>query len=400
MKIAIVHDWITGMRGGEWCLEAFLILYPEADVFTLVHIPGVTTQRIDDRVKQVSFLSRLPGIKNYYRTLLPLFPFAIKEFNFRGYDYVISISHAAAKNISVPKGTTHICYCLTPMRYIWDQAAQYLKQFLPIFWPLIKLLRVWDTHGAKSVSEFIGISKFVNARIRKFYARKSTVVYPPVASKWLERKYDRPYIEEYFLIAGALVPYKRIELAVEACTRAGARLIVAGAGPLEEKLKKIAGETVSFEGKVSDQRLATLYQHCKAFLFLAEEDFGIMPVEAMAAGKPVIARFVGAAKETIFGIKPWDSSSMLISEGKLQNTGLFSAKAPIRTQKELLAIIEQLKRVSTLTFDENVISKKAQTYAPHAFYQSWFDAIPETLRPKIEKDTFVAAFEKARDRVI
>ncbi|MFM1849081.1 MAG: hypothetical protein RL417_2555, partial [Pseudomonadota bacterium] len=161
MKVAIIHDWLTGLRGGERCLQAFLEMYPEADIFTLVHVPGSTAPEIDARVKETSFLQKLPGVRRYYRALLPLFPRAIRSFDLSGYDLVVSLSHAAAKNVQVPQGTLHLCYCFTPMRYIWDQVGVYFGRFTPLLWPIIRALRSWDRRGSKGVDHFIAISDFV-----------------------------------------------------------------------------------------------------------------------------------------------------------------------------------------------------------------------------------------------
>ena len=172
MRVALVHDWLTGMRGGERCLEAFLCIYPEADIFTLVHVPGKTSPQIDQRVKVTSFLNKVPRIEKLYKAFLPLYPLAIRSFDFTGYDLVISLSHAAAKNVYVPPGIPHVCYCFTPMRYVWDQASAYLRGVKYVCaLPLISLLRRWDAQGAKRVSHFIGISTFISARIRRFYGR-------------------------------------------------------------------------------------------------------------------------------------------------------------------------------------------------------------------------------------
>lgn len=306
MRVALVHDWLTGMRGGERCLKAFLSIYPEADIYTLLHVPGSTHPSIDARVKGTSFIQRLPNAQKLYKAALPFYPQAVRGFNFEGYDLVVSLSHAAAKNIWVPSGVRHMSYCFTPMRYIWDQAEAYLGRATPLAWPLISYLRNWDKAGAQRVSDFVAISKFVAARIRCFYGREAQVVYPPVDSSWIEpAKSGTP--GEAFLYAGALVPYKRVDLLVQACSDLGEKLWVVGEGPELEKLKRIAGKTIEFIGWVPDHELASFYRRSKALLFPAVEDFGIIPLEAMAAGRPVIGVYDGALRETLNGAKPWRS---------------------------------------------------------------------------------------------
>ena len=309
MRCALVHDWLTGRRGGEHCLEAFLSLYPDADIFTLVHVPGATSERIDRNVKGVSFLRYFPKVEKYYRALLPLYPFAARSLDLSGYDLVISLSHAAAKNVSVPKGCVHVCYCFTPMRYIWDQIRFYLGGFTVPAWPLVSLLRKWDVRGSKGVTHFVSISKFVSARIRKFYGRKATVIYPPVDTAWVnnaqvpeaEKGKLELLMQPAFLYAGALVPYKRPEVVVEAFKELGLPLWVVGDGPELEKLKRIASSNITFFGRASDGLLAAAYRRCRALIFPGIEDFGMVPVECMAAGRPVIAIHAGATKETVRG---------------------------------------------------------------------------------------------------
>ena len=221
MKVALVHDWLTGMRGGERCLQAFLSLYPDADIFTLVHIPGATNAQIDRRVKQVSFLNRIPGIGHLYRMFLPLYPLAIGQFDFAGYDLVVSLSHAAAKNVHVPQGVRHFCFCFTPMRYVWDQSRQYFGRLTPFLWPVISALRSWDRARSSDVSQFAAISRFIAARIRCYYGRRAKVIYPPVDTAWITTvEGEAPVIPATpaFLYAGALVPYKRVDLVVRPLT--------------------------------------------------------------------------------------------------------------------------------------------------------------------------------------
>lgn len=310
MKVALVHDWLTGMRGGERCLEAFVQLYPEADIHTLVHIPGSTTSEIDSRVKGRSVLNKLPGIGSFYRALLPLFPVAARTLDLSRYDLVISLSHAAAKNVYVRPGVPHVCYCFTPMRYIWDQAPNYFRGVsLFLAQPFIQVLRAWDRRGADQVTEFVAISSFVAARIRKFYGRRAHVIPPPVRMEnEVQRNLTREewaffeeHPEPFFLCAGALVPYKRIDVAIEAFNEMGLPLWIVGKGPETESLRAKAGPSIRFLGHVSEAFLWEAYRRCQALIFPGIEDFGIVPVECLASGRPVIGVQAGGVSETVHG---------------------------------------------------------------------------------------------------
>jgi len=369
MKVALVHDWLTGLRGGERCLEAFLQLYPDADIFTLIHVPGATTAAIDARVKHTSFLQRLPGIQRYYRLCLPLFPRAIRSFEFTGYDLVVSLSHAAAKNITVPAGTLHMCYCFTPMRYVWDQVAVYFGKLTPILWPIIRSLRAWDRRGSAGVDHFVAISDFVAARIRFFYKRSSDVVHPPVETGWIA-----PAAEgsrgEAFLYAGALVPYKRPDLVVRAFREIDAPLWIVGAGPEEARLRALAGPNVTFFGRVSDAELAEYLRRCRALVFPGTEDFGILPVECLAAGRPVIGLYDGALRETLTGLKPWENSRV---DGEAP-TGVF---IPRSRGGEVGALVDTIRTFIAHEgeFTVRACVEQARRFGPDRFAALWMAAL-------------------------
>jgi glycosyltransferase involved in cell wall biosynthesis len=375
MKVALVHDWITGMRGGERCLEAFLDIYPEADIFTLVHIPGTTTARIDSRVKATSFLNRIPGIARLYRALLPLFPLAARSLRLDGYDLVISLSHAAAKNVRVPQGVSHICYCFTPMRYIWDQAPAYfrgLSLYLvqPILWPL----RAWDRRGAKRVTEFVAISSFIAARIRRFYGRRALVIPPPVRSALeIERALTQDELallhkcqEPFFLCAGALVPYKRIDVAIAACNSLGVPLWVIGKGPELEALKGQAGPTVKFFGHVSEGFLWESYRRCRALLFPGIEDFGIVPVECLASGRPVIAVQAGGVAETVQGVPVGTPQEALPA----RVSGVFVPKSGFGSSAALAQAIRYFTTIEG-RFQAQHMLENAQQFESASFFRTW-----------------------------
>jgi len=381
MKVALVHDWLTGMRGGERCLEAFLCIYPDADIFTLVHIPGTTSSLIDGRVKVTSFLSKISGIKKLYKAFLPLYPLAARSFDFRGYDLVISLSHAAAKNVHVPQGVPHVCYCFTPMRYIWDQAAAYLRgvKYLCAL-PLITLLRRWDTNGAHRVTHFIAISTFISARIRKFYGRTSTVIAPPVrmsdeVSFGLtpqERAFFDQHPEPFFLCAGALVPYKKIDVAVRAFNELAEPLWVVGGGPEQPALETLAGPTVRVLGRVSEAFLWECYRRCRALVFPGIEDFGIVPVECLSAGRPVIGIDAGGLRESVVGWRPWLGSNLVPSE----HTGVF---VPKERCGDLFALVEgvQTFREVEEQFSVATLKNRAHRFSYSNFFAAWTSFLEE-----------------------
>ena len=301
VKVALVHDWLTGMRGGERCLEVFAELFPTADLYTLLHVPGSVSPAIENRRIVTSFIQRLPQAERRYRHYLPLFPAAVRAFDLRGYDLVLSSSHAVAKGVRVPAGALHVCYCFTPMRYVWDLYGDYFgpraglaaRVLMP---PVAAWLRRWDRRTAADVHQFVAISRFVAARIRRAYGRDADVIYPPVdVSRF--RVDEAP--GEFYLVVSALTPYKRVDLAVEACNRLGRRLVIVGTGPEDRRLRALAGPTVELLGWRDDAQTAELYTRCRALLFPPLEDFGITPLEAMAAGRPVIAFGAGGARETV-----------------------------------------------------------------------------------------------------
>lgn len=380
MKVAIVHDWLTGMRGGEKCLYAFLSLYPEADIFTLLHLPGTTSPLIDRRVIRTSFIQRLPFSRKLYRYYLPLYPRAVSGFSFEGYDLVISLSHAAAKNIQVPKSTAHICYCFTPMRYIWDQAHAYFGKATFLLSPVLESLRKWDRETGRP-DVLIGISEFVRDRIRKCYEREAEVIYPPVDTSWI-RPVPQLIEGEAFLCAGALVPYKKVHIAVEAFNRLGLPLWIAGAGPEAGRLRSIAKRNILFFGHVNDEELAALYAHCRALVFPGVEDFGMIPVECMAAGRPVIALDQGGSRETVQGLRPWETNRL--NSG--QHTGVLYRNDKRSEVESLMSAVQYFGNIET-SFQPEVCAAHARRFAPDRFFRSWQQlmqgtSVPEEVRTR------------------
>lgn len=304
MRVAIVHDWLLGMRGGERVLEIFSELFPGSDIYTLFYKRENITEVINSHAIQVSSLNKLPGVHRYYRNLLPFYPLATKDLSLKlekeKYDLVISISHCVAKNITVPKGTFHLCYCLTPMRYIWDKFDDYFKgkRLEKVIRKIADRLQVWDRACAENVDSFVCISEFVKARIASVYQKKSAVIYPPVPQDWIHKASTKD-TSDYFLCANALVPYKNTKYVVEAFNELELPLVVLGKGPEATSLKQIANSNVKFIEYLPDHELAVLYNQARALVFAAEEDFGMIPVEIQAAGRPVICLSRGGALETV-----------------------------------------------------------------------------------------------------
>jgi glycosyltransferase involved in cell wall biosynthesis len=304
MKVALVHDWLTGMRGGEKCLEVFCELYPDADLYTLVYQPDSVPPTIRRMNVQTSWVNRLPCAPAYFRYLLPLFPHAIEQFDFSGYDLIFSSSHCVAKGV-FPHRALHLAYTYTPMRYVWDLHDAYLaggngsvvnRAGLVLF---RSYLQRWDVRSSARVDGFIAISSNIARKIERLYGQTAKVIYPPVD---FDRFHLAQQVQPYFLVVSALVPYKRIDVAVEAFNALQVPLKIVGAGPLARSLERQANANIEFLGWVDDARLAELYASCQALIFPGEEDFGIVPLEAQASGRPVIAYRRGGLLETVIGL--------------------------------------------------------------------------------------------------
>jgi glycosyltransferase involved in cell wall biosynthesis len=303
MRVALVHDWLTGMRGGEKVLEAIAEIYPQADIFTLVHVKGSVSPLIESRRITASFVQRLPAAGRLYRHYLPLFPIAVEQFNLHDYDLVISISHCAAKAAIHAPGARHLCYCLTPMRYAWDQFDEYFgaartgRLGEAVYRPVMSWLARWDAATSNRADTFVAISRYVAARIARYYARRADVVYPPVDTGFFSPDGSAPGSSA--LVVSALVPYKRIDLAIEACARARVPLRVIGDGPELPRLRRLAGPDVTFTGWITSEEIRAAYRQAGVVLLPGVEDFGIVPLEAQACGRPVVAIAEGGALETV-----------------------------------------------------------------------------------------------------
>ncbi len=308
-RIVLVHDWLTGMRGGEKCLEVLCRRWPQARLFTLLRKPGSASPAIEQQPLTTSFLQCLPAVQRYYRYLLPVMPAAVESWRLPACDLVVSFSHSVAKAARPPRGVPHVCYCFTPMRYAWHQRQAYFgaarlgqlgSHVADIF---LTMLRRWDQSTAARVTHFVAISRTVQQRIAECYDRSSTVIYPPVDTDFYcpappGGRYSRGR-EDYYLVVSAFAPYKRLDLAIAACNRLRRPLVIIGTGQDESRLRSLAGPTIHFHGWQSDTVIRDHFRRCRALLFPGEEDFGIVPVEAQACGAPVIAFGRGGATETV-----------------------------------------------------------------------------------------------------
>jgi glycosyltransferase involved in cell wall biosynthesis len=362
MKVALVHDWLTGMRGGERVLEAVCGLYPDADIHTLFHWRGSVSPTIERHRIHTSFLQHLPMVRTHYRRYLPLFPFAVERFDLDGCDLVISSSHCAAKAVVTPGRARHVCYCHSPMRYAWDQFDAYFGPARVgavasrwLYRPVLARLARWDAATAGRVHRFIANSGHVAARIRRYYNRQATIVYPPVDTVFFEPA-SVP-AESHFLIVSAFVPYKRIDIAIEACHRIGARLRIVGDGPDRERLERISGPDVTFLGQLTDEQVRDEYRLAQAVIMPGEEDFGIVPVEAQACGRPVVALAQGGVLETVTD----GETGVLFAEPTAESLG------------------DALRRVGTMSFDASRIRSSTERFSKDRHARAMQAVIDDTL---------------------
>jgi len=301
LRVAIVHDWLTGFRGGEMVLEQLLHLFPTADLHTLLHVKGSTSPSIETRKVHTSFLQHLPFVRKHYRWFLPLMPMAVEMLDVSRYDLVLSSSHCVAKGVLVPPGCLHVGYLHTPMRYVWDQARTYFgakcSPLALLRQHVLSRLRVWDVVSANRVDHFVANSQFVKERIWKYYRRDAQVIHPPCDTGYFSNIMEEK--QDFFLMVSALNPYKRIEVAIDVFNRLNKRLVIVGYGPLYKRLRRRAGSCITFLQRIPRPRLRSLYQQARALIQVAKEDFGIATIEAQAALTPVIAFGGGGAGETV-----------------------------------------------------------------------------------------------------
>ncbi|MEO8258046.1 MAG: glycosyltransferase [Acidobacteriota bacterium] len=308
MRIAIVHDWLTGMRGGEKVLEALCERYPDADLFTLLHVRGSVSATIERAPIHPSLLQYLPAVRRYYRKCLPLFPVLVEQFDLEPFDLVISSSHCVAKSVIAGPRAVHVCYCHTPMRYAWDQFDAYFgperlgRIGSALARPVMAALARWDRATAGRVDRYVTNSQHVARRIGRYYNREASVVYPPVDTEFFQPDASIAPDKGGCLMVSALVPYKRVEVAIDACRLAGVPLSIIGGGPDRPRLERLAAQSsadVTFLGRLDDEQVRDQYNRAALILMPGEEDFGIVPVEAQACGRPVVALGRGGAVETV-----------------------------------------------------------------------------------------------------
>ena len=351
------------MRGGEKVLEAIGELYPTATIHTLLHVKGSVSPALERHPERRSFVQWLPSAARHYRNYLPLFPAAIEQFDFDPYDLVISTSHCAAKSVVVPRRARHICYCHSPMRYAWDQFDSYFgpahvgEGRSKLLRPVLAGLARWDRDTADRVDRYVANSHYVAGRIRRYYNRGSTVVYPPV-----DTTFYRPEAaadpEPFFLAVSALVPYKRLDVAIRAAAATGSSLTIVGRGPEESRLRRLAeslGADVRFAGWLADEEIRDLYRRCRAALMPGVEDFGMVPVEAQACGRPVIALAEGGALESLVdGV-----TGILVQNGSVE------------------AFADAMRAAATRTFDAAAIRRHAETFGKDRFKQQFQEVIAQ-----------------------
>jgi glycosyltransferase involved in cell wall biosynthesis len=359
-RVALVHDWLTGMRGGEKVLEAIAELYPEAPIYTLLHVKGSVSPALERRRIVCSFVQWLPGSARHYRSYLPLFPTAIEQFDFDAYELVISTSHCAAKSVIVPGRARHLCYCHSPMRYAWDQFPAYFGKDQVgatrsrLLRPVLARLARWDAATASRVDRFVANSQYVAGRIGRYYNREAAVVYPPVDTEFYQPDPARRP-EPFFLVVSALVPYKRLEVAIRACEAVGTPLKVVGRGPDEGRLRAQGGSRVEFLGWRTDEEIRVLYQDCLAVLMPGVEDFGMVPVEAQACGRPVVAYAEGGALESVID----GTTGVLVNDPSVD------------------AFAAALRDVSSREFDAAVIRGHAESFSRPRFQRQFQEQVAD-----------------------
>jgi glycosyltransferase involved in cell wall biosynthesis len=381
-RIAIVHYWFVNQRGGERVVEAIAQMFPRAEIFSLVANPEALPQSLRGRSIHTSFVQQFPGSHRGHRRLLPLYPLALEQFDLSGYDLVISSESGPAKGVLTSARTCHVCYCHSPMRYLWDFYHHYRdsagvgRWSRPIFMLASHYLRMWDAASANRVDYFAANSRNVAARIRKIYRRESTVIYPPVN---ISAGYVTENTEDFYLVVGQFVDYKRMDLAISACARLNRRLHVVGEGEQYASLRKLAGPSIRFCGPLSDEDLQKEYAHCRALLFPGEEDFGIVPVEALSFGRPVIAYGRGGVTETVSGLRPESS------QAPERSAGVFFDEQSVDCLVEAIRSFEQIEH----RFSPSFIKSQVDRFAPENFrrrfsaflYQKWRDFQDGILNP-------------------
>ncbi len=360
VKIALIHYYLVSVRGGERVFHSLAQMFPEADLFAVVYNPASQPQWLAKRQMTTSFLQKIPGSWRYFRQSFMFYPLAVEEFDLAGYDLVISSSAGFTHGVLTAPETCHICYCHNTFRYAWNWYHDFMRQGSAtsrfLLAPLLSWVRTWDVAAAQRVDYFVSNSAVTQQRIKKYYRRESTIIHPPVDMSMFNIL-DEAQPGDYFLAVSELVPYKKTDLVVAAFNQLGYPLLVVGDGPQRESLQKMAKPNVRFLGRIPDAELNELYNGCRALVFMAKEDYGIVPLEAQAAGRPVIAYGAGGVLETVVADK----------------TGIFFAK------QEVAALIEALACFETLSFDRQTIKAHAETFGVAVFQQRILAFVQEKL---------------------
>jgi glycosyltransferase involved in cell wall biosynthesis len=368
MKVAIVHYWLVGMRGGEKVVEAFCEMFPQADIFTHVYVPDTISGTIRQHKIIPTFINSLPRAGRMYKSYLPLMPLALEQLDLRGYDLVISSESGPAKGIIPPADALHVCYCHSPMRYIWNMYHDYRAGAGPLarlmMPPISHYLRMWDVTAASRVDSFVANSQTVANRIRRYYGAEATVIHPPVDTTSF-RIALKSELEDYYLMAGELVAYKRPDLAVRAFNEMKLNLVVIGGGDMLTEVRRLAGPTIKVLGPQPFDVLRHHYARCRALIFPGEEDFGMVPVEAMASGRPVVAFGKGGAVETV-------------ADG---STGVFFHEQTVE------AISSAVQRMATIDTVPQEIAEHARRFGREQFFQKMRTHLDGLISRKQSRDT-------------
>ncbi|CAN0653651.1 Group 1 glycosyl transferase [Nitratireductor aquimarinus] len=393
MRVAIVHYWLVSMRGGEKVVEALCDMYPDADIFTLVYDESRVSEKIRRHRVIPSFLQKIPGSRRHYQSLLPLMPFALESLDVSGYDLVISSESGPAKGITPGPQATHVCYCHSPMRYVWDHYHFYRANAGPLarlMMPWIApALRAWDVTTAARVDAFVANSRHVADRIGKYYRRRATVLNPPVS---VDDFAPAANLGDHYLVAGQLVGYKRVDLAVRAFTTMGRKLVVIGEGPETEALKRLAGPTITFLGRAPFPQLKEMLATCRALVFPGTEDFGIVPVEAMASGRPVIAHASGGVLDSIVpdrtGLLFEDQSEAGLIDAVHRFEAMESAFRPdlIRQHAERFSDTHFKARLQQI-IDDEIARRKPAPVSPMPARRPRTPLHPRLAGVKMQRDT-------------
>ena len=351
LKVALIHDWLTGQRGGEKVLEVLCEIFPEAPIFTLFHFPGTQIKSIEERDIHTSFLQRMPFLRKKYRSYLPMFPVAVELFDLQDFDMIVSSSHCVAKGVIPRPDALHVCYIHSPVRYAWNQYFSYFspkklgffsRKLIPFS---IHKLRLWDESSSHRVDHFIANSKTTAQRVQKYYRRQSDVIHPPVDSDFFRPTEKQ---EDYFLIVSALVPYKKIDLAIQTFNQNGKVLKILGHGPEYKRLKKMSKTNIQFLGSTDEETLLKTYQQAKALIMPGEEDFGINALEAQACGIPVVSYARGGALETVIS----------------GETGVFFSDLSVNS------LLGALDKLETITFNKEILRAHALNFSREKFKEN------------------------------